>query len=253
MARLRGRKEFSSARKPSGSVERRVARQPRQHDVRRRLGPVAVPALDPAHALAAQPAAGRDAQRRLVVGLDLGLDPPVPQPPRARSRTARSRPASAPPGWRTPARGAPGTAPTTARPRPSAAAARRRCPRPASRRPRSTNATTDRSVGVRRAPVARSRAASAPASPRPAASRTSARSPRRGPPRPPRRPRRASGRSVTTPSVSVGCSGGRRSRVDPSQASVRGAGVLDGRQLFQASRPDRARSVGDRELGHLWG
>ena len=50
--------------------------------------------------------------------------PARPAPP----RTARSRPASAPPAWRTPARDAPRTAPTTARPRRRPCAARRRSP-----------------------------------------------------------------------------------------------------------------------------
>ena len=77
-----------------GLAERRVAHQPGEHDVRRRLGAVAVAALDPAQALAAQPAAGGHAQRRLVVGLDLGLDPPVPQPalPRLGQRVVGQHP-----------------------------------------------------------------------------------------------------------------------------------------------------------------
>ena len=187
---LAGEEGVEQGAEALGLAERRVAHQPRQHDVRRRLGPVAVAALDPAQALAAQPAAGGHAQRRLVVGLDLGLDPPVPQPalPRLGQRVVgqhphrpRGVPPPAMPLEQHPRELAHPVGPSAARPR----------SRPACRRPRRR---TRPPSGPRRTPCASARwpPAAARASPRPPASRTSARSPRRGPPRPPRRPRAAS-------------------------------------------------------------
>ena len=75
---------MSSARKPSGSVSGGsvASRASTTYDVVSARSPV--PGLDPADALAAQPAAGGHAQRRLVAGLDLGLDPPVAEPALAR-------------------------------------------------------------------------------------------------------------------------------------------------------------------------
>ena len=56
-------------------AERRVVAEPGQHDVLAGLGALAGAAPHPADALLAQARAGRDAQRRLVAGLDARLDP----------------------------------------------------------------------------------------------------------------------------------------------------------------------------------
>ena len=74
MARLRGRKELSRARKPPGSLDRHVGREARVDD------PVTRPSLDvhPAHhALAAHPGPGGHPLAQLVVGIDEGLHPAV--------------------------------------------------------------------------------------------------------------------------------------------------------------------------------
>ena len=93
IARLRGRKELSSARNPSGSCAGRSCGEPRVDD------PVHGGAVDghaAHHALAPQPRPGRDPLGGLVVGVDPRLDPGVALERWPRPRRAPPRPAGRP-------------------------------------------------------------------------------------------------------------------------------------------------------------
>ena len=109
MARLRGRNELSSARKPAGLVHRRVGGQPRVTRPRLAVDAAHHAGRDALHALAVQPAAGGDPQRGLVVGVDAGLDPQAEAALLGRGRRpvrdahARSRAAAAVAGVQDPA------------------------------------------------------------------------------------------------------------------------------------------------------